>query len=184
MLVVAVTVMLYLLRMRQISRLFAVRLEERVSERTRIARELHDSLLQGVQGLMFRLHAVRELLPGRPANAAQALQDAIQCGNQAIAEGRAAVQDLRTTTLAASDLAEALRALGQELLPEGARQRTSYHVVVEGKIRPLMPLVRMKAIASHARRCATQFSMRTPERSRWRSSMARRASACAYAMMA
>lgn len=160
MLVVAVTVMLYLLRMRQISRLFAVRLEERVSERTRIARELHDSLLQGVQGLMFRLHAVRELLPGRPANAAQALQDAIQCGNQAIAEGRAAVQDLRTTTLAASDLAEALRALGQELLPEGARQRTSYHVVVEGKIRPLMPLVRDESyrIAREAVRNAIQHA--------------------------
>lgn len=51
-------------RVRQISRQFAIRLEERVSERTRIARELHDSLLQGFQGLMFRLQAVLELLGG------------------------------------------------------------------------------------------------------------------------
>jgi ligand-binding sensor domain-containing protein/signal transduction histidine kinase len=160
MLVVAVALMFYLVRMRQISRLFAVRLEERLSERTRIARELHDSLLQGVQGLMFRLHAVRELLPARPADAGQALKEAILCGDQAIAEGRAAVQDLRTSTVAASELAEALMALGSELLPEGVGQQISYHVVVEGRIRPLMPLVRDESyrIAREAVRNAVQHA--------------------------
>jgi len=151
---------LYLLRVRQISRQFAIRLEERVTERTRIARELHDSLLQGVQGLMIRLHAVRELLPGRPADAAQVLRGALQCGDQAIAEGRAAVQDLRATTLAPSDLAQALMALGPELLPEGAAQQPSYHVLVEGKSRPLMPLVRdeIYRIAREAVRNAVQHA--------------------------
>jgi ligand-binding sensor domain-containing protein/signal transduction histidine kinase len=160
MLIVAVALTLYLLRMRQISRLFAVRLEERLGERTRIARELHDSLLQGVQGLMFRLHAVRELLPARPTDAGRALKEAIQCGDQAIAEGRAAVQDLRTTTVAASDLSEALMSLERELLPDGAGQQISYRVAVEGKIRPLMPLVRDESyrIAREAVRNAVQHA--------------------------
>lgn len=159
-LVVAVALMFYLLRMRQISRLFAVRLEERLSERTRIARELHDSLLQGVQGLMFRLHAVRELLPARPADAGRALKEAIQCGGQAIAEGRAAVQELRSSAVRASELAEALMSLGRELLPEGEGQQISYHVLVEGRIRPLMPLVRDESyrIAREAVRNAVQHA--------------------------
>ena len=160
MLLGAAVVALYLLRVRQISQRFAIRLEERVSERTRIARELHDSLLQGVQGLMIRLHAVRELLPGRPLDAAHALKGALQCGDQAIAEGRAAVQDLRATRLAPSDLAEALMALGPELLPEGSAQQPSYHVLVEGRSRPLMPLVRddIYRIAREAVRNAVQHA--------------------------
>ncbi len=160
MLVVAVALMFYLVRMRQIARLFAVRLEERLSERARIARELHDSLLQGVQGLMFRLHAVRELLPARPADAGRALKEAIRCGDQAIVEGRAAVQDLRNTTVAASELAEALTSLGRELLPEGVGQQIAYHVIVEGRIRPLMPLVRDESyrIAREAVRNSVQHA--------------------------
>jgi signal transduction histidine kinase len=53
-------------------------MEDRFSERTRIAREQHDSLLQGFQGLMFRLQAVRQLLPGRPDDAAKFLESALQ----------------------------------------------------------------------------------------------------------
>jgi hypothetical protein len=53
-------------------------MEDRFSERTRIARELHDSLLQGFQGLMFRLQAVRQLLPGRPDAASKSLESALQ----------------------------------------------------------------------------------------------------------
>ena len=150
----------YALRVRRLTTDMRNRLEARVEERERIARELHDTLLQGVQGLMFRLHAVRELLPGRPEEAAQALKGALQCGDQAIAEGRAAVQDLRTTTLALGDLAEALMALGPELLPVGLAQQPSYHVLVEGKSRPLMPLVRDESyrLAREAVRNAIQHA--------------------------
>ena len=57
---------LYQLRLRQVARQFNIRLEERVSERTRIARELHDTLLQSFQGVLLRFHTVTYLLPDRP----------------------------------------------------------------------------------------------------------------------
>ncbi|KAB2887628.1 MAG: hypothetical protein F9K40_21205, partial [Kofleriaceae bacterium] len=57
----------YLLRLRRVSRQIHDRLQERHQERERIARELHDTLLQSVQGLILRFHAVaRSLGPGAP----------------------------------------------------------------------------------------------------------------------
>jgi signal transduction histidine kinase len=73
-------------------------MEDRLEERTRIARDLHDSLLQGVQGLMFRLQAVRQLLPERPDEAAKSLDCALEAADQAIGAGRDAVQNLRSST--------------------------------------------------------------------------------------
>ncbi len=142
--VVAILVVLatYFFRVRQIARQFEIRLDERLSERTRIARELHDSLLQGFQGLMFRLQGVRDLLPQRADDAARALETALDRGDKAIAEGRAAVQDLRTSALVASDLADSLMALAEELGPRGSGRSPPYHVLVVGKPRRLAPLVR------------------------------------------
>ena len=133
---------IYFARVRQIARQFEIRLHDRVSERSRIARELHDSLLQGLQGLMFRLQVVRDLLPERAADAARALEIALDRGDQAITEGRAAVQGLRGSTLAATDLADSLMALAEELGPRAPGLSASIHVVVEGKPRPIAPLVR------------------------------------------
>jgi ligand-binding sensor domain-containing protein/signal transduction histidine kinase len=140
MLFIAVAAALYLLRVRQISRQFAMRLEERVSERTRIARDLHDFLLQGFQGLMFRLQAVRELLPERPAVAAVSLDVALQMGDEAIGEGRDAVQNLRSATFEDGDLTTALGALGAEFT--GGREPPEYRMVVEGQLRELNADVR------------------------------------------
>src|SRR5262249_29260108 len=64
---------LYQYRVRQIAYGFDVRLQERVNERTRIAQELHDTLLQGFHGLLFRFQAVSNLLPARPLDAKQEL---------------------------------------------------------------------------------------------------------------
>jgi signal transduction histidine kinase len=57
---------LHQLRLQQLQRQFNMTLEARVNERTRIARELHDTLLQSLHGLMFRFQAARNMLPGRP----------------------------------------------------------------------------------------------------------------------
>jgi signal transduction histidine kinase len=111
-----------------------------VRERTRIARELHDSLLQGFQGLTFRLQAVRELLPQRPAAAAESLDAALQMGDEAIGEGRDAVQNLRSATFEDGDLSTALGALGAELAVGTEAQATpEYRVVIEGQPRELHP---------------------------------------------
>jgi signal transduction histidine kinase/ligand-binding sensor domain-containing protein len=142
----ALLVMLFLLRLRQMSlqlhRQLEQRSDARVEERTRIARDLHDSLLQGFQGLMFRLQAVRQLLPLRTTDAAAQLDTALESADRAIAEGRDAVRELRDSTLIQGDLGETLALLGKEFADAAATQQPSYHVVVEGKPRPLDPLVR------------------------------------------
>lgn len=149
----------YLLRIRQIAQQFNMRLHERVNERTRIARELHDSLLQGFQGLIYRIQAVRALLPDRAAEAATLLETALDGGDRAIAEGRAAVHDLRSNAPAASDLADSLAALGEELTADGLHP-VSFRILVEGKARPVAPLVRddMYRIAREALRNAAQHA--------------------------
>ena len=157
--VLAVIMVAYLWRIRQVAQHFALRLDERVHERTRIARELHDSLLQGFQGLMFRMQAVRALLPDRAPEAVEALETALDGGDRAIAEGRAAVHDLRSNAPVASDLADSLTALGQELTSDGPRP-LSFRVVVEGKARAVAPLVRddVYRIAREALRNSAQHA--------------------------
>jgi signal transduction histidine kinase/ligand-binding sensor domain-containing protein len=136
-------------------------LKARVAERERIARELHDTLLQGIQGLMFRLQAVRELLPGRPGAAGESLDAALQMGDQAIGEGREAVQNLRSSTFEEGDLTTALGALGAELAVGLELQATpEYRVMVEGKPRELNPDIRddIYRIAREAVRNAYQHA--------------------------
>ena len=148
---------LYQLRIRQLLREYSVRLDERVNERTRIARELHDSLLQGFQGLMFRLQAVRILITERTSEAVQALDIALERGDKAIAESRDTVSGLRQSILGESDMAQALAALTEELAAQrgiGAVPRVS--VLVEGKQQELDPMLRdeIYRIASEALRNA------------------------------
>jgi signal transduction histidine kinase/ligand-binding sensor domain-containing protein len=134
---------LYQLRLRQLAREFNAGLEARVNERTRIARELHDSLLQGFQGLMFRLQAVREFLPGRPSDAMKALDIALERGDKVIVEGRDTISDLRQSTIGDSDIARALTALGEELAAQSENgSAPCVRVLVEGKQRELNPLLR------------------------------------------
>ena len=112
----------YRLRLRQIAWQFNGQLEARVGERTRIARELHDTLLQSFHGLMFRFQAARNMLPTRPEEAMQALDGALDRTEQAIAEGRDAVHGLRASTVVTNELAQAVRALGDEMSQELAPQ--------------------------------------------------------------
>ncbi len=73
-----------------------LRFEERLAERTRIARELHDTLLQSFQGLMLHFQAVNDLLS--PGQAKERLEKALDRADQAIVEGRDAIQNLRSST--------------------------------------------------------------------------------------
>jgi signal transduction histidine kinase len=134
---------LYRLRLRQLAQQFNMRLEERVGERTRIARELHDTLLQGFQGLLLSFQTVRELLRTRPAEAEKALEGAIDRTAQAITEGREAVQGLRASTVERNDLVRAITRLGEEIAAEASSHTSAgLHVEVEGTARNLHPIIR------------------------------------------
>jgi signal transduction histidine kinase len=134
---------LYRLRLRQVAQQFSMRLEERVGERTRIARDLHDTLLQSFHGLLLRFQAVSNLLLTRPAEAKQTLDSAIDQAAQAITEGRDAVQGLRSSTVVTNDLACAITTLGQELAGgETNPNAAEFHVQVEGTTRDLHPILR------------------------------------------
>jgi signal transduction histidine kinase/streptogramin lyase len=131
---------LYHLRLRQVAREFDARLQERVNERTRIARELHDTLLQSLHGLMFRFQAVRNMLPGRTDEAIQTLDGAILRTEQAIAESRDAIQDLRSQSAGERDLGRALASFVKELVgPETSQVSPTFRITVEGEPHRLSP---------------------------------------------
>jgi signal transduction histidine kinase/ligand-binding sensor domain-containing protein len=132
--------LLYLMRVRQIEMRIRMRLEERVIERERIARDLHDTLLQSVQGLILRFQAVLERIPEGGERPLQMMERALERADQVLAEGRDRVYDLRESTHASSDLPQALQALVEELAQ--ASDNTQFCVTVEGSPRALHPVVR------------------------------------------
>jgi signal transduction histidine kinase/ligand-binding sensor domain-containing protein len=134
---------IYQLRLRHLAHQFNMGLEARVNERTRIARELHDTLLQSFHGLLLRFQAASNLLPRRPDEAKQRLDNAIDRAAQAITEGRNAVHELRSSAAVTQDLAVAISALGNELAAEQIGQNfPDSRVQVEGTPRNLDPILR------------------------------------------
>jgi signal transduction histidine kinase len=118
-------------------RILETRLEERLSERTRIARMLHDTLLQSLQGLMLHLQVVEDMLPDGKAK--EKLERTLERADQAIIEGRDAVSDLRASATVTNDLAQAVRSLCDELAAPGG---AALLVTVEGSSRDLHPIIR------------------------------------------
>jgi len=138
---------LYRYRLYQVKQEFNARLEERVGERTRIARELHDTLLQSFHGSVLVMQTARNLLSRRPEKAAETLDDAIHLASGAITEGRDAIQDLRLQPAVQSDLAQLLTATGQDLArsQEATGKPLTFRVAEEGERRALDPIVQDEA---------------------------------------
>lgn len=133
----------YQRHVQQVTARLDLQYKERLSERTRIARELHDTLLQSFQGLMLHFQRARNLLPTDPVQAGQRLDSALAGAEQAIVEGRNAIHDIRSTALVNEDLAQAMNALGQELsVSDTGTPSAALNVVEEGATRPLDPVVR------------------------------------------
>ena len=149
-------------RIRQLRREFALTLDARVSERTRIARDIHDTLLQTFQAVPVRLQIVSQLLrDGRQPEAQEKLDAEIEEIADAITEGRDAVQGLRDSTLQSNDLAQAIRTLGEEFASGPAEgQVPDFRVTVEGASRDLHPILRdeIYRIAAEALRNAFQHA--------------------------
>ena len=117
--------------------------EIRADERGRIARELHDSLLQGFQALILCVQTARNLLPSRPDQAVGVLDTALERGDRAIAEGRDTVQDLRSEGIVETDLGETLKKLAEEMVAiHPSAEPPACRVLIEGRIRALEPSIR------------------------------------------
>lgn len=128
---------LYKSNMRRAAERLRSRLEERHDERERIARELHDTLLQGVQGLILHVQAVADSVPAEQQHIRNQLEKSLDRAEQMITEGRDRVRDLRAIQHTSYCLPQALQLLGRQLLHMG----TDYRVEIHGDPALLQPVV-------------------------------------------
>src|SRR5262249_26311381 len=116
-----------------------LRFEERLTERTQIAQELHDTLLQGVISASMQLCVAVDKLPA-DLPARESLDHVLQVMGQVLDQGQAALKRLRSTTGSPSlDVEQAFSLIRQEL---PAPEQIGFHISVEGKPRPLHPIIR------------------------------------------
>jgi signal transduction histidine kinase/ligand-binding sensor domain-containing protein len=127
---------LFLLRMRLVTKRLRARLFERLAERERIARDLHDTFFQGIQGLFLRINTGTAMLPAdEPARGI--LMDALERSDRVMAEGRELVLDLRADDAATADLAEDLSRVDPKSFGVAA---PAYKVIAVGQVRRLHPV--------------------------------------------
>ena len=138
--VLALLAGLYQLRLRNLRQQYNIRLEERVNERTRIARDLHDTLLQSFQGALLKFYAVGYQLP-EGSEAKESLDRVIEQVRDAIAEGRDALQGLRTSRLASSDLGETISVLAKAIGDQIGGNTPDFRLQIEGTARRIQPAV-------------------------------------------
>jgi ligand-binding sensor domain-containing protein/signal transduction histidine kinase len=128
----------YRLRMLRLTRQLNMRFEDRLAERTRIAQDLHDTLLQGFLSVSMQLHVAADHLPvDSPAK--PLLGRVLELMRQVIDEGRSALKGLRSTVSGPHNLAESFSGIQREL---SLQERVGYQVAIEGASRPLHPVIR------------------------------------------
>jgi signal transduction histidine kinase len=135
---VALVFALYKMRVRQVAAQVRGRLEARLAERERIARDLHDTLLQGVQGLIWHFQAATARISSEEP-ARQFLEESLDRADRLLEEGRDKVRELRPGAMDVTDLAQAL-AVECEQFAQG--HVTNARVSVQGTRRELHPIVR------------------------------------------
>src|SRR5205814_8879175 len=135
----ALAILLFVrLRLRKLAAQMNIRFEERLAERTRIAQELHDTLLQGFLSASMQLHVVNDRLaadsPEKPL-----VNRVLELMGHVIEEGRNAVRGLRTSRLRSPGLEQAFSLIRQEF---PAQAQTGFRLIVEGTPRPLRSIIR------------------------------------------
>ena len=132
---------LYQLHLRQLTQRMNLRFEERLAERTRIAQELHDTLLQGFISASMQVHVAAE---GLPADSRQKpiLSRALELMRQVIEEGRNSVRGLRSSLNASLELEQAFARIQQEFPPRESGSQPEFRVIVDGERKKLHPLMR------------------------------------------
>lgn len=129
---------IYVFRLARATAEINERLNERIKERERIARDLHDTLLQGFQGLMLHFQAVLKLIP-KDNGAHIAMEKALDRADDVLLEGRESVRNLRFESLTNSDLAEEFEIYAQA---SSRDQTIEFSISTVGSPRALQPIVR------------------------------------------
>jgi signal transduction histidine kinase len=142
--ILAMIAFLFRLRLRQSAARMRVLLNERMDERERIARELHDTLLQGTQGLMLQVQAAAMTIsPDDPARVM--LERAMGRADDVMSEGRNRVLDLRVTIDSYRSLSQSIEAVVEQLRTSANSldgRAPAYRVTIEGDEREVLPSVR------------------------------------------
>jgi signal transduction histidine kinase len=128
----------------QLTRALNSRFQERLAERTRIAQELHDTLLQSFQGLMLRFQTGINYLPSNPDHAKNTLEAALDKADLALAESRNAIQNIRGQAAADFDLIETMNSIMQAMKAEADFKEENaprFQLLLEGTPRPVNPVL-------------------------------------------
>jgi signal transduction histidine kinase len=123
-------------RVRQVARQYQERLTERLLERQRIARELHDTLLQGFQGLVLRFEAVNRLLPEGAAKTQ--MQRALERMDALLVEGRDRLKEIRSSIETIANLEQSLSLVAEEMAHASSAK---FCISIEGRAKPVHPVV-------------------------------------------
>ena len=143
----------YTARVRHLSRQLTMRMKERVNERTRIARDLHDTLLQGLVSASLQLEVADRQISA-DATAKPVVQRVSQLLRLLIDESRHKVRGLRLRRSQEENLERALTQISADL---AAPRNVKYQLVVEGTARSLRPLVREEIYRIGAEALANAF---------------------------
>jgi ligand-binding sensor domain-containing protein/signal transduction histidine kinase len=130
---------LYRLRIKQVAKAMSTRFDERLAERTRMARELHDTFLQTIQGSKLVADDALENVQD-PIRTRRALEQLSEWLARATQEGRAALHSLRTSTVEKNDLAAAFRRALEDCRREVPSMEGLFSV--NGEAREMHPVVR------------------------------------------
>jgi len=133
----SIGVMLFRIRMHRVTWQLSLRLEERLAERTRIAQELHDTLLQDFLSASMQLHVANDQLADDSPAKVQ-VNRVLDMMGRAIQEGRNTVRGLRSSDWRSQDLEEAFSRIHEEL---AITKRARFRVIVQGIPRPLRPVI-------------------------------------------
>jgi signal transduction histidine kinase len=133
------------LRLRQLTWQLNARFEERLAERTRIAQEIHDTLLQGFLSASMQLHVAIDQIPD-DSPAKPRLDHVQQLMGHVIEEGRNTIRGMRSSGSDYLELERAFDRIRQEFANDKTGQETGeqidFRVVVVGRPRPLHPILR------------------------------------------
>jgi signal transduction histidine kinase len=122
----------------QVTRKLNLRFEERLAERTRVAQELHDTLLQGVLSASMQLHVAVDQLPEN-SPVRPALNRVLHLMEQVVTEGRNTLRGLRSSIESTQDLRNSFSHVPEEL---GMQEGIDFRVIVEGSSIPLRAVIR------------------------------------------